>query len=79
MPGTVLGIVDAAVRHTLFMELAFLWDMKDKQIHGCDDCHKENLRQAKEAESDGRRGVGAVLDNLFREGILWCHLSRDLK
>lgn len=29
------------VRHSLFMELRFSWEAKDKQIHDCDDCHKE--------------------------------------
>lgn len=35
------------------MELTFLWEAKDKQIHDCDDCHKEKVRQTEEVESDG--------------------------
>lgn len=59
------------------MEPAFLWETKDKQIHDCDNCQKENVRQAKEVESDGRRGAGTILDKVHRGGILRWHLSRD--
>lgn len=81
VPGIVLGIVDTAIRHSLFRELTFSWEAKDKQMH---DCHKEKVRkqkrQNKEVESDGsEERTGAVLDKVLRESILRCNLSRDLK